>query len=63
MVLVLVGPLPWVVHERVTFDSEPAGINGAYYHVNEILGLVLMLRVLLIFRTILMLSYWYNNRS
>lgn len=56
MLLVIVGPLPWTVNKRIYFDCEPAGADNLYYHVNEILSLVLMLRGLLIFRTFLMVS-------
>lgn len=63
MTLNLVGPLPFFVHKRVYFDCEPAGLKDLYYHVNEILSLILMLRVMLIVRTALMLSDWYSNRS
>ncbi|KRX06937.1 hypothetical protein PPERSA_07100 [Pseudocohnilembus persalinus] len=63
MLLVLVGPIPWIVHERIYYDVGPAGLTDCYYHINEILSLIQMIRVLLIFRTLLMLSQWYNNRS
>lgn len=44
MLLVIVGPLPWTVNERLTFDCDPAGVKDVYYHVNDILTLILMLR-------------------
>ncbi len=59
----MVFPTPWTIHIRVYFDNEYFGLKECYYHVNEILTLILMLRVLLIFRTIIMCSKWYGNRS
>lgn len=46
-------PYPWLVFERYYFDNEPMGVIDAYYHVNEILTIILMLRIFYITRTLL----------
>jgi len=57
-----VHPMPWTWNHRVDFFNEPTQAY-AYYHLNEILLLIMLLRVLLIIRTLLMMSVWYNNRT
>ena len=34
-----------------------------YYHINDILGMIQFVRVFVIFRVILLNTYWYSNRS
>ncbi|KAL4474749.1 hypothetical protein ABPG74_001445 [Tetrahymena malaccensis] len=62
IVVSAVHPMPWTWQIRLYFFNEPTQ-NEAYYHLNEILLLIMLLRVLLIVRTLLMMSVWYNNRT
>ncbi|EAR86593.2 small-conductance calcium-activated potassium channel protein (macronuclear) [Tetrahymena thermophila SB210] len=62
IVVSAVHPMPWTWQIRLSFFNEPTQ-GDAYYHLNEILLLIMLLRVLLIVRTLLMMSVWYNNRT
>lgn len=35
----------------------------AYYHVNEILALIMTVRVVIVCRTLLTQTVWYSNRT
>ncbi|EGR28840.1 small-conductance calcium-activated potassium channel protein, putative [Ichthyophthirius multifiliis] len=63
LILNAVHPMPWTWNIRIYFVNEPSGNQIFYYHVNEILTLIMLLRVILIIRTLLMMSEWYNNRT
>ena len=59
-------PTPFTINQRMYYSNNSVGIpddGSFYYHVNEILSLISMIRVLFIFRTVLIATRWYNNRS
>lgn len=59
-------PTPFTINQRMYYSNVSVGIpddGSFYYHVNEILSLISMIRVLFIFRTVLIATRWYNNRS
>lgn len=47
----------------MSWSEDLNGFTTFYYHVNEILTLFMLLRVILIIRTLLMMSSWYCNRT
>ncbi|CAD8158447.1 unnamed protein product [Paramecium octaurelia] len=55
-------PLPFTKGIRVNFYNSIQG-SEAYYHVNEILALIMICRVIYLYRTLLTLTFWYNNRT
>ncbi len=61
----MIFPTPWTIHIRVYFVNRVLDIpeKTLYYHVNEILILILMIRCILLFRSLLLLTRWVNNRS
>ncbi len=60
MLVHFVHPSPFTYGSTFEFDS-----NGkkAYYHVNDILTLFLLLRLIYICRTLLMNTQFYTNRA
>ncbi|KAL4449849.1 hypothetical protein ABPG74_008222 [Tetrahymena malaccensis] len=62
IVISAVHPMPWTWQVRLSFFNDPTQAT-AYYHLNEIFLLIMLLRVLLIVRTLLTSSVWYNNRT
>lgn len=65
MLFNLVHPTPFTIGIRVdiTADREYLGEEELYYHVNEILIFILMLRVYFVIRTLLMQTSYFSNRS
>ncbi|EAS06190.2 small-conductance calcium-activated potassium channel protein (macronuclear) [Tetrahymena thermophila SB210] len=62
IIISAVHPMPWTWQVRLSFFNDPTQAT-AYYHLNEIFLLIMLLRVLLIVRTLLTCSVWYNNRT
>lgn len=60
----LVVPTPFTIGLRVDINADRIylGYEELYYHVNEILGFVVMIRIYFVIRTLLMQTYYYNNR-
>lgn len=56
MLMNLVHPTPWTIGIKIdiTADRIYLGEEEMYYHVNEILAFILMLRIYFVIRTILM---------
>ena len=69
LLITVIHPMPWFWNIRIYFDNfmkydtELKAFSIVYYHVNEILTLIMLLRIILIIRTLLMMSNWYCNRT
>jgi hypothetical protein len=63
ILVIAVSPTPWTIGLRFYIENPLDASTPAYYHVNEILILINLLRVLLILRMALMNTYWYSNRT
>jgi Ion channel. len=61
-ILVFVHPSPFLYD--VSFEMNTLYDNvRIFYYVNDLLGMILFLRVFVIFRVALMNTYWYSNRA
>ena len=64
MLIIAVHPSPYLWKERVYFNYEfDKKDTDSYYHVNEILILVLLCRIYIVVRGVLMLTNWSSNRT
>ncbi|CAD8211313.1 unnamed protein product [Paramecium pentaurelia] len=62
LIIYCIIPYPFTIGMRVYFYNSFQDAM-AYYHVNEILALIMITRTVFIFRTILAQTFWYSNRT
>ncbi|CAD8158445.1 unnamed protein product [Paramecium octaurelia] len=55
-------PLSFTETMRISFYNVAQGAE-AYYHINEMLTLLMVVRVIYLYRTVLTLTFWASNRT